>query len=82
MENSFVENKKELVAWIEKLEDMSILQKLLEFKNRNLSPGYISEDQYEDPEVDFDQQFGAGMTSEELLENICAHLKVLPSQDD
>lgn len=78
MENSVIEIKNELIEWIENTFDVEILQKMMDLKNEK--PSLISDINSEKPlENDFDEQFAAGMTSEELLENVAAHIESINS---
>lgn len=82
MENSMMEKKKELIEWIYDLDDLAMVQKILNLKNNVKSSSLIS-DINSEPILknDFDEQFAAGMTSEELLENIATHLKSIDSEE-
>lgn len=76
MNNSIVETKNELTKWIENLDDFNILQEVLKLKNDNISSILMADINSESTVVnDFDEQFAAGMTSDELMENIAAHLE-------
>lgn len=78
MENSVIEIKNELIEWIENTFDVEILQKMMDLKNEK--PSLISDINSGKPlENDFDEQFAAGMTSEELLENVAAHIESINS---
>lgn len=81
MENSLEEIKKELIRWIENNSDRKILLKVLEVKNETsfLIPDIKAE---ELSEKNFDEQFAAGMSSDELMENIAAHLETFPENND
>ena len=82
MENSIVDNKHDLIEWIKNLDDLSVVQKLLDLKNSIKSSTFIS-DISSEPILknDFDEQFAAGMTSDELLENIAAHIETMASEE-
>ncbi|MGV8916163.1 MAG: hypothetical protein ACOH1X_12015 [Kaistella sp.] len=82
MENLMMEKKKELIEWINDLDDLAMVQKILNLKNNVKSSSLIS-DINSEPILknDFDEQFAAGMTSEELLENIATHLKSIDSEE-
>ena len=74
MENSIVDVKSELIEWIENTFDLEILQKLIDLKNETKS--LISDTKSKAlQENNFDEQFAAGMTSDELMENIAAHIE-------
>lgn len=76
MNNSIVETKNELTKWIENLDDFNILQEVLKLKNDNISSILMADINSESTVVnDFVEQFAAGMTSDELMENIAAHLE-------
>ena len=69
-----IEIKNELIEWIENTFDLEILQKMMDLKNE--APSIILEINSEKlVENDFDEQFAAGMNSEELLENIAEHIQ-------
>ena len=73
MENPILEYKKELIHWVNNLDDLDVLSELIELKNKDESiPLGLGKDLVND---DFDEQFAAGMTSGELLENIAAHIE-------
>ena len=74
MDDSMIEIKNELIEWIENTFDLEILQKMMDLKNE--APSIILEINSEKlVENDFDEQFAAGMNSEELLENIAEHIQ-------
>lgn len=82
MENSMIDIKNELIEWIENSFDSELLQKLLDVKKEAESSALITDINSEIPiEDDFDQQFAAGMTSDELMENIATHLESLASEE-
>ncbi len=82
MENSILENKNDLIEWIKNLDDLAVLQKLLDLRNNVESSPLISHINSEPIlKNDFDEQFAAGMTSDELLENIAAHMETMASED-
>ena len=81
MEKSMIEIKNELIDWIENTFDRELLQKILELKNENSS--LISDINSEEIlENNFDEQFAAGMTSDELLENVAAHRESIAEQEN
>lgn len=81
MEKSMIEIKNELIDWIENTFDRELLQKILELKNENSS--LISDINSEEIlENNFDEQFAAGMTSDELLENVAAHMESIAEQEN
>ena len=82
MGNLILENKRELINWVNHLDDLDILSELIEIKNKDKSIPLDSEFTPENSnKVDFDEQFAAGMTSDELLENITAHLESISSDE-
>ncbi len=81
MEKSVIDLKNELIEWIESTYDSERLQQMLEIKNCAGSSSLIANINSETViQEDFDQQFAAGMTSDELLENIAAHIKTINSE--
>ena len=79
MENSIIEIKNELIEWIENTFDQEILQKIMNLKNE--TPSIISDINSEKRvENNFDEQFAAGMNSDELMENIAAHIESIASE--
>lgn len=81
MEKSMIEIKNELIDWIENTFDRELLQKILELKYENSS--LISDINSEEIlENNFDEQFAAGMTSDELLENVAAHMESIAEQEN
>ena len=82
MENSLIQIKNELIKWIENTYDVEILQKIAALKNDMEQSSLISDINSEKiVENNFDEQFAAGMTSDELMENIAAHLETMDSED-
>ena len=82
MENSMIEKKNDLIQWIKNLDDLAVFQKLLDLKNSIESSTFISNiNSGPILKNDFDEQFAAGMTSDELLENIAAHMETMASED-
>ena len=82
MENSLIQIKNELIEWIENTYDVEILQKIAAIKNDMEQSSLISAINSEKiVENNFDEQFAAGMTSDELMENIAAHLETMDSED-
>lgn len=81
MEKSMIEIKNELIDWIENTFDPEMLQKIVELKYENSS--LISDINSEEIlENNFDEQFAAGMTSDELLENVAAHMESIAEQEN
>ena len=76
MENKRIDIKNDLIEWIENTYDLEILQKISELKNSIESSSLISDINFHTLKKDnFDEQFAAGMTSEELMENVAAHIE-------
>ena len=76
MENSLIQIKNELIEWIENTYDVEILQKIAAIKNDMEQSSLISDINSERiAENNFDEQFAAGMTCDELMENIAAHIE-------
>ena len=81
MENSILENKNDLIEWIKNLDDLAVLQKILDLRNNVESLPLISHINSEPIlKNDCDEQFAAGMTSDELLENIAAHMETMAAE--
>ena len=80
MEKSLIEIKNELIEWIENTFDREILQKAIDLKNE--TPSLISDiNSGKLSEKNFDEQFAAGMNSDELMENIAAHIESIASEE-
>ena len=81
MENSVIEIKNELIEWIQNIFDPEMLQKIMDLKNKVESSSLITEINSEIPvENNFDEQFAAGMSSDELMENIASHIESINSE--
>ena len=81
MENSVIEIKDELIEWIQNIFDPEMLQKVMDLKNTIESSSLIAEINSEIPvENNFDEQFAAGMSSDELMENIASHIESINSE--
>ena len=77
-----IDIKNELIDWIENSFDLEILQKILDVKNGIKPTSLIADINSENViEDNFDQQFAAGMTSDELMENIAAHLETIDPEE-
>ena len=75
-----IEIKNEIIEWIENTFDEGILQKMVDLKNE--TPSIISDINSETlVENNFDEQFAAGMNSDELMENIAAHIESIASEE-
>ncbi|WP_312818191.1 hypothetical protein [Kaistella carnis] len=84
MDKSMIETKNHLIEWIENTYDLEILQMIEDLKNRVESSSLLSDTDNDSEKIienNFDEQFAAGMTSEELLENIATHLKSIDSEE-
>ena len=80
MEKSLIDIKNELIEWIENTFDREILQKAIDLKNE--TPSLISDiNSGKLSEKNFDEQFAAGMNSDELMENIAAHIESIASDE-
>ena len=76
MENKRIDIKNDLIEWIENTYDLEILQKISDLKNSIESSSLISDiNSHTLTKDNFDEQFAAGMTSEELMENVAAHIE-------
>ncbi|MGA9212576.1 hypothetical protein [Kaistella sp.] len=72
-----IEVKNELIEWIKNLDDLERLQKLIDIKNCHALASLVSDIKSETiVKTYFDEQFAAGMTSDELMENIAAHIEL------
>lgn len=81
MENSVIEIKNELIEWIQNIFDPEMLQKIMDLKNKVESSSLMEEINSEIPvENNFDEQFAAGMSSDELMENIASHIESINSE--
>ena len=81
MENSVIEIKNELIEWIQNIFDPEMLQKVMDLKNTIESSSLIAEINSEIPvENNFNEQFAAGMSSDELMENIASHIESINSE--
>ena len=81
MENSVIGLKNELIEWIQNIFDPEILQKVMDLKNTIESSSLIAEINSEIPvENNFNEQFVAGMSSDELMENIASHIESINSE--
>ena len=76
-----IEIKNELIEWIQNIFDPEILQNVMNLKNEIESSSLIAEINSEIPvENNFDEQFAAGMSSDELMENIASHIESINSE--
>lgn len=82
MENSIIDIKNELIEWIENTYDLEILRKMVNLKEDLESNSLIADINSESAiENNFDQQFAAGMNSDELMENIASHIESIGSTE-
>ena len=76
-----IEIKNELIEWIQNIFDPEMLQKITDLKNKVESSSLIAEINSEIPvENNFNEQFAAGMSSDELMENIASHIESINSE--
>ncbi|MFC6268565.1 hypothetical protein [Frigoriflavimonas asaccharolytica] len=79
MKNPILEYRKELINWVNNLDDLEILSELLALKGKDKSIPLVSEPQEEYAVADdFDERFAKGMTGEEFREKIIEHIDSLP----
>lgn len=77
-----IQVKNDLIEWIENVFEPEILQKIVELKNTIESRSLISDINTQKVlENNFDEQFAAGMTSDELLENVAAHIEAIAERE-
>lgn len=79
MENPIIDAKKELIEWIGKIDDLNTIQELFDLKNKDNQYELVAETK---PEYavkdDFDERFAKGMSGEELIKRVYAHIESLP----
>ncbi|AYN02148.1 hypothetical protein [Chryseobacterium sp. 3008163] len=79
MGNPIIEAKKELIQWIKEMDELEEIAELLEIKNRMISNGVVAEAQAEYvAKDDFDEKFAMGISGEELMKRVYAHIESLP----
>ena len=79
MENPITEAKKELIQWIKEMNEFEDIADLLEIKEKMISGNKIAEPQTEYAvKDDFDERFAKGLTVEELMRKVYAHIESLP----
>ncbi|MGE6396068.1 hypothetical protein [Chryseobacterium scophthalmum] len=79
MENPILEAKKELIQWIKDMDELDDIAELLEIKNRKNSIHQVAEYQAEYAvKDDFDERFARGITGEDLMRKVYAHIESLP----
>jgi hypothetical protein len=79
MGNPIIEAKKELIQWIKEMDELEDIANLLEIKNKMVSNGKVAEAQAEYVvKDDFDERFARGISGEELMKRVYAHIESLP----
>ncbi|RZJ50231.1 MAG: hypothetical protein EOO19_03660 [Chryseobacterium sp.] len=79
MENPIFEAKKELIQWIKDMNELEDISELMEIKDRMTSNTIVAETQEEYlVKDDFDERFAKGMSGEELMKKVYAHIESLP----
>lgn len=79
MENPILDAKRELIQWIKEMDELEDIAELLEIKNKMVSSGVVAESQsgYAVKD-DFDERFAKGISGEELMKRVYAHIESLP----
>jgi len=79
MENPIFEAKKELIQWIKDMNELEDISELMEIKDRMTLNTIVAETQEEYlVKDDFDERFAKGMSGEELMKKVYAHIESLP----
>lgn len=79
MENPILQSKKELIHWMNTLDDLEVIAELLDLKEKRATAETFSEPQTEYlVKDDFDERFAKGMSGEELMKRVYAHIETLP----
>ncbi|QOW09626.1 hypothetical protein Q73A0000_04215 [Kaistella flava (ex Peng et al. 2021)] len=79
MENPILDLKKEIIIWVNNLDDLDILSELIELKSKDKSIPLISEARSEYAvKDDFDERFAKGMSSTESRKRTKAFIESLP----
>lgn len=79
MENLILDAKRELIHWIKEMDELEDIAELLEIKNKKTSVNKVTESQAEYAvKDDFDERFAKGLTGEELMRKVYAHIESLP----
>lgn len=79
MENPILDAKRELIQWIKEMDELEDIAALLEIKNKMVSCGVVAESQAEYAvKDDFDERFAKGISGEELMKRVYAHIESLP----
>lgn len=79
MENPILEAKRELIQWIKDMDELDDIAELLEIKNRKTLIHQVAESQAEYAvKDDFDERFAKGITGEDLMRKVYAHIESLP----
>lgn len=78
MENPILQSKRELIQWINRLDDLEVIVELLELKEKNATADMLAESQSEYAvKDDFDERFAKGLTGEELMTRVYSHIESL-----
>jgi len=79
MEDPIFEAKKELINWILEMDNSEKIQELLNFKNSRNQNTVVAETQAEYAlKDDFDERFARGISGDELMQRVYAHIESLP----
>lgn len=79
MEDPIFEGKKELISWIREMDDLDKIQELLDLKNSENQNIKVAETHAEYAiKDDFDERFTKGISGDELLQRVYAHIESLP----
>ncbi|REC50819.1 hypothetical protein DRF62_18500 [Chryseobacterium piscium] len=79
MENPILDAKRELIHWIKEMDELEDIAELLEIKNKKTSVNKVTESQAEYAvKDDFHERFAKGLTGEELMRKVYAHIESLP----
>ena len=79
MENPISEAKKELIQWIKEMDELEDIAELLELKEQKTFGNKVADSQAEYAvKDDFDERFAKGITGEELMSKVYAHIESLP----
>lgn len=79
MENPILQSKRELIHWINRLDDLEVIAELLELKEKNATADILAESQAEYAvKDDFDERFARGLTSSESRKRTKEFIERLP----
>jgi len=79
MEDPIFEAKEELINWILEMDNPEKIQELLNFKNSQNQNTVVAETQAEYAlKDDFDERFARGISGDELMQRVYAHIESLP----